>query len=247
MRAYREDLTVNGQTSPDYLLPFVVHRIADVINENKRSITVLDVGCGSGKQSKNLQDKIGSKYFKKVVGVDWSQPVVDKHKYLNIFTDAVLCKSSTLPFEDKEFDVAISMENLEHLYNDDVINAIKEMKRVANYVIITTPLPIEVINIPWLDSEIPLAEQDEEPLSAEEYRVIEGAVHKSVVLPESMRDAGFKHYGNYHGYYFAKSDEIDLDKIKFIGLDEEDVDEDFNFNKLYVNLLKRSRALSDKL
>ena len=118
------------------------------------------------------------------------------------------------------------------------------MMRVANYIIIITPTPADVINHDWLGREIPAALADIESINEVEYQMLEGAVHKSVVIPETMLDANFELGLSSHGRYFAKSDNVNLDKIKVIGISP---NKEETFELKYQTLLKESLGLSQTL
>ena len=76
----------------------------------------------------------------------------------------LLCSSDRLPVDQNNFDIALSLENVEHLYSEQVIKAIDEMKRVAKTIIISTPTPAMCINLPWLMPEIVEAIRDNAPI-----------------------------------------------------------------------------------
>jgi ubiquinone/menaquinone biosynthesis C-methylase UbiE len=94
---------------------------------------LLDVGCGTGRFSRFFSDK--GAY---VVGVDASIAMLDiarnksTHSEIYLNTDALL-----LPFLDNSFDIAISVNLLNHLANYE--QAIGEMCRVARKVILGVP------------------------------------------------------------------------------------------------------------
>jgi SAM-dependent methyltransferase len=180
-------------------------------------------------------DCIGS-----VTGLDWSPVAVQRLQGNAVYSKVLLCQSSILPFNTNEFDVAISIENLEHLYVNEVVPAIAEMTRVAKHIIIVTPAIHNIINLGWLNVEIPAAETDDEEISEEEYQALEGAVHKSAVLAHSMANAGFEIGSPDHGRYYAKSESLNLNEITALGLSKTDIE---STNQRYINLLHNSRDL----
>jgi SAM-dependent methyltransferase len=245
-RFYRDDLKLNGMTSPLYLSNYSIFVLDILYNQLlNRPISLLDVGCGSGAQMQRITNTIGEDKFSKRVGIDWSTNTVDLLKTQNIFDEVYHCESNRLPFADKQFDVAMSIENLEHLYADAVIPAIEELCRVATHVVLITPLPHNVINQEWLSKEIPAAEEDPESVDYAEYLVLEGTVHKSTVYPESMHQAGFISDGGVdgHGCYFGISNSIDTTKIKYVGLTENALPEATDFRQHYIKLLCDSKNL----
>jgi len=245
-RFYREDLRLRGMTSPLYLSNYSIFVLKNLHDQLlHRPISVLDVGCGSGAQMQRITNDVGIEKFSKRVGIDWSTKTVELLKTQNIIDEVYHCESDRLPFADKQFDIAISIENLEHLYVDAVIPAIEELKRVAEYVILITPLPQDVINQEWLSLEIPAAEQDNDPIDYAEYLILEGTVHKSTVYSESMHEAGFISDGGIagHGCYFGTSDSIDTTKIKYVGLTENILPDATDFRQQYIKLLYDSKNL----
>jgi len=112
--------------------------------EQKLSIgsRILEVGCSSGHLLRTLNNKnLALKY----VGVDIDRYAIKKgnESIANLellgIENAQLMESSVedLPFDDKEFDIVVSLNVIEHLHEPK--KAIKEMLRCAkNFVVIRT-------------------------------------------------------------------------------------------------------------
>ena len=216
MRQYRIDITTNGQYSPLELNVEIQNIIHNQLNLNRESI-ICDIGCGIGKHAELLKNKINCKYY----GIDFSPATIEYLKNTNIFDEAILCSSDTLPFSDKYCDVAISMENLEHLYEEQLVNAIKELARISKYVIITTPRPDQVMNMRWIPPEINAAANDDIPLTDHDYTCLESCVHKSIVFPRSMQKCGFNmRWSGLSMIYYGESSKINLDFLEFIGINK---------------------------
>lgn len=244
VRYYRQDLRKNGMTSPPELANYPVYVIANLHNELlQRPLSVLDVGCGSGAQMRRITETVGDQFFSRRVGIDWSQRAVELLQEQRIYDSVVHAQSSVLPFANREFDVAISMENIEHLYSDQIIPAISELCRVASYVIITTPRPEDCINQEWLSKEIPEAELDTDPMDYSDWLLLEGAAHKSIINPESMLEAGFSWDYPLHGKYFGISDNVDVSKIRYSALAQEPLPDTDDYRQHYIKLLKDSLKL----
>lgn len=87
--------------------------------------TILDVGCGNGKNVKYLLDNDIKAY-----GIDFSEKLVEvcKRKKLNVKVGNAL----DIPFEDNSFDNVISIAVIHHLQKEeDRIKTINEMIRVC--------------------------------------------------------------------------------------------------------------------
>lgn len=94
--------------------------------------SVLDIGCGDAaflKEFKNIS---------KVVGTDISLPLLKKAQQNIPLADFYRADSKELPFKDREFDVAVLVDVLEHLESPE--KTLKEASRVTNRILIKVPL-----------------------------------------------------------------------------------------------------------
>lgn len=242
MREYRHTITTIGQHSPVELND-PVRDVLMTLDFN----SIADIGCGTGFQSSLLKKKFNNVKF---IGVDFSPATIDYLKTIDLFDEIYLASSKQLPLPDKYTDVALSMENLEHLYTEDVLHALYELQRIGKYILITTPTPDFVVNIAWLTKEINEAYHDNIPLTQHDYVTLESCVHKSVILPESLLQAGFTHvkiYNNGSQCYYAESSKVDLSKIRIIGIEQSSL---LNFQHLkdrYLDLLYRSLYINSQI
>lgn len=99
------------------------------INHNrKESVSVLDVGAGSGQLLRELQKwTVGSKIF--LAGAE-----IDHHSARSIRRQnihAVQCDALNLPFSDNSFDYVFCSLFLHHLKDEDAVYLLREMARVA--------------------------------------------------------------------------------------------------------------------
>ncbi|WP_167915799.1 class I SAM-dependent methyltransferase [Thermococcus sp. LS2] len=100
-------------------------------NINPREFSILVVGCAYGYECKASSD-LG---FKRVVGVDISEHAVSEAKKTFPEIEFYVRDACNLEFEDKEFDIILANNILEHLPDPRV--ALKEFHRVAKrYVIV---------------------------------------------------------------------------------------------------------------
>ncbi len=160
------------------------------------------------------------------------------------------------PYKDKQFDIALSMENLEHLYSTQSISAIREMTRIENYVIITTPVPPECVCDGNVYLELIEAINDAVPLTERDFTCLESAIHKSTIFPISMDKAGFSVESNSHGLYFGSSKNIKIELIECVGMEPVDIglhkakivfNSDFDYKWVYVNTLAKSPMLKETI
>jgi len=100
--------------------------------------TVLDIGCGRGLVGSLL--KIYREPIR-IVGVDVFDPYLGFCRRLGVYDSLVkfdVCQTP-LPFGNKEFDLAVALEVIEHLPKRKGFDLLSELKRVARNVIVSTP------------------------------------------------------------------------------------------------------------
>jgi ubiquinone/menaquinone biosynthesis C-methylase UbiE len=104
---------------------------------DKKSKTILDVGCGSGGPIVFLnRNQVFS-----VVCADIFKPYLDQCKKKMPDSGCVLCDARALPFSEKSFDTVLCIEVLEHMEKEEGLQAIAAMEHVAKkQVILATPL-----------------------------------------------------------------------------------------------------------
>jgi ubiquinone/menaquinone biosynthesis C-methylase UbiE len=261
LRDYRFKITSAGQQSPPSLSSRVISFIRDGVwraSKPRKSLSILDVGCGLGSQMARIKSTLPH-VFSRIEAIDWSPATVEKLQSdaSSVYDAVTLCGSDKLPFREGEFDIALSMENLEHLYGQRSIDSIKEMARVARHVVITTPLPQDCINLGFLYPEAMEAILDQVPISQREFICLESAIHKSTLFPKSMARAGFVVKATNHGHYFAKSSGIQFDSIQCLGIEEfehfgrSDNDDEAitirDYKGAYLRLLGESASLAQNI
>ena len=99
--------------------------VRDFTSSLVKNSTVLDVGCGNGKNVKYLLDNDIKAY-----GIDFSEKLVEvcKRKKLDVKVGNAL----KIPFDDNSFDNIISIAVIHHLQKEEErIKAINEMIRVC--------------------------------------------------------------------------------------------------------------------
>lgn len=183
-----------GQTSPPAL--------AQPVFEHVAGTSVADIGCGSGLFGYMLRVAwhfTGSWKSEQIpapqmlVGVDFSPVAIERLRQFNIYNELVLADAATLPLPDASVDTALSMENVEHLFPAEIVPALRELARIARRrVVLSTPAPWTVVNRAWLRHELTEAELDPIPIGYEEFLVLAGCIHKTVIIPEIMHHFGFQ-------------------------------------------------------
>lgn len=98
----------------------------DIIFRNmpkKKELKILDVGCSGGINMKFLKEK----KFKNVFGIDISKQAIESCKK-NGIKNVLLMEGSKTSFKDKEFDIIIASDVLEHIKDDE--KALSEWGRI---------------------------------------------------------------------------------------------------------------------
>jgi len=98
---------------------------------------ILDVGCGLGLPMRVLR-RLGLP--SRVIGVDVHIQYLRRVKKLEIYDDRVLASAVYLPFREKSFNSVICLQVLEHLTKRDGVTALRKLSRVADTVVVTTPV-----------------------------------------------------------------------------------------------------------
>lgn len=91
----------------------------------KPGAKILDVGCGKGYMLYDF-----SKLGYEVAGIDISQYAIDNAKE-EIKDKLIVGNANKLPFEDKSFDLIISLNTLHNLECYDMLSALKEIEKVG--------------------------------------------------------------------------------------------------------------------
>src|SRR5712692_5508659 len=100
--------------------------------------SIVDVGCGRG-----IIGALCRIYREpaRLVGIDSYQPSLDFCDRHKLYDQCVRWELQKLPmpFDEKEFQVAICVEVVEHLPRDEAASLLRELARIAKRVIVTTP------------------------------------------------------------------------------------------------------------
>lgn len=108
--------------------------------------SVCDVGCGAGLYGFLLKYAYArTKYnqpFTKIDGIDWDKKTVNELSKHNIYDNVYLINSKELPFEDSSYSTVLCLENVEHLYEDEIKNAFNELYRITKDVLVISSPPL---------------------------------------------------------------------------------------------------------
>jgi len=112
---------------------------ASLIPNNSR--TFVDVGCGYGSIGYLLRVHLLMSRIKgELIGLDVSREYFQHLTQSNVYDHLVLASASALPFKDKEIDVSLSIEVIEHLDKREAIRMLQELDRITKKrAILTTP------------------------------------------------------------------------------------------------------------
>lgn len=115
---------------------FIKRFLKNILQEikNKKVINILDIGCGEGQSDKYFLKNMPKI---KITGIDFDSQAISEARINCPQMTAKKDDIYNLSFKDKSFDLAISLEVLEHLSNPQ--KALKEIKRVSNKFIISVP------------------------------------------------------------------------------------------------------------
>ena len=101
--------------------------------EIKPNQDFLEIGCGSGPVSKH----ISKKYKLKVVGTDVDNDQIKLAKENSEDITFMVADATNLPFEDRSFDIVLSINVLHHIYNwMDALNEINRVLKNGGYLIL---------------------------------------------------------------------------------------------------------------
>ncbi|MBS1868991.1 MAG: class I SAM-dependent methyltransferase [Actinobacteria bacterium] len=99
--------------------------------------TVLDVGCGDGRLTNRLVAR-----HERVVGVD-----IAAEALRHVAAETHVAPVTALPFEDRAFELVLCTEVLEHLDDEQLACALRELSRVASrFVLVSVPFEESLAN-----------------------------------------------------------------------------------------------------
>lgn len=107
---------------------------------NKKGLSILDIGCGSGKQCALMHDKLGENC--KIIGGDVSSELLDAAKKRKNIKYMKLDFNDPLPFPDHQFDLVTCCFAI--YYAKDIERTVREIHRVlkpGGSLFTTGPMP----------------------------------------------------------------------------------------------------------
>jgi len=160
----------------------------DAVSVWCRGATVLEAGCGEGYGANRLRRDAS-----RVFGLDYDEPAVAHIAATYPDVSIVRGNLATLPFRDGAIDVAVSMQVIEHLWDQPGFLAETcRVLRPAGTLVISTP------------NRLTFSPGQETPLNPYHTREL-----AAVELTELIRTAGFtllRMYGVWHGRRLRKLD-----------------------------------------
>jgi Methylase involved in ubiquinone/menaquinone biosynthesis len=120
--------------------------IRRIVNKFEKNIKILEIGCSSGR----LMNALNEAKFKEIIGIDISKEATHFCRKNNI-KSIIRMDGSKMGFKEKEFDLIIASDILEHIYDDSY--AVREWKRVLkeNGKILAF---VPAFNLLWSDHDI---------------------------------------------------------------------------------------------
>lgn len=120
------------------LIPYIDFLIK---NDNFSGISLLDVGGGTGLILREISNHIETKHRIKTrqMAIDLSPGFLELQKKNNPSLEATFnCSIESTPFDDRQIDVTLMIDVLEHLYNTKA--CLNELRRISRYVLFKVPL-----------------------------------------------------------------------------------------------------------
>lgn len=114
------DVTYYTKAKAHWFVHFLKKNYPDL-----KKLRVLDVGCGIGQIHPFLKGE-----FKELVGVDVSSKCLEKAKEANPENTYFLGDGNKLPFEDNEFDVALTICTMHHVPPENWEKFVQEIHRI---------------------------------------------------------------------------------------------------------------------
>lgn len=99
--------------------------------------SIIDIGCGSG-QYANVT-------YGKYLGIDLESRYIDYARRRNRFSNHLFrsADASTIANEEQKFDIALMVDFLHHISDEQCVNILNSVKRIAKrYIIIFEPVSI---------------------------------------------------------------------------------------------------------
>ena len=155
-------------TSVETIVPLLFNDSRYIPLEVKSAI---DIGCGKGTMGALLRNYRPVEYS---VGVDAFPPYLVHNANRGYYDDLMLIdleRCESLPFRDKEFDLVLCIEVVEHLERNNALRIIDELGRIGRRAIVSTP-----------SVEVPRPALDGNPWQR----------HRCVITRKDFRDHGYE-------------------------------------------------------
>ncbi len=106
-------------------------------------VTILDVACGFGQNGSSLMPICHSqKIHPSIVGVDIWLPYLDTLKNNSVYDCLLHCDVKKMPFAEKQFDIIIATEILEHIKKENAalfLDQLETLLKDNSLLVVSTP------------------------------------------------------------------------------------------------------------
>lgn len=152
----------SGEYSPDYYAYYGPNETSELLGDVLefhvgRDACVLELGCSSGRHLAHLHERD----FEDLAGIEINPDAVKvmAQTYPELYEAATVHRAAfqdTLPeFEDDEFDVAFSVETLQHVHPDDEW-VFEELARIAGIVVTVENEDASEGDVTYVNDDLPL-------------------------------------------------------------------------------------------
>jgi len=111
-------------------VPVYVMFLAKLSQDKSKTVAVLDIGCGTGRNISFVKQALNKNWS--FYGVDYSKACIEfaRKQYAKVGVQFVQYEGATLPFPDDSFDYVVSSHVMEHIAKSNQTKFAKEIRRV---------------------------------------------------------------------------------------------------------------------
>jgi SAM-dependent methyltransferase len=135
-----------------------------IVRNNANSI--LDIGCGGGKWGRELKGKVSI-----LDGVEVWQPYIVQFDLEQLYNHVYNCDIRDFNFE-KEYDIAILGDVLEHLPYDDALKVVEKLKNNVREIYLIIPINVCIQQVPGRPFESHLYQWSDKEIRALDFKLL---------------------------------------------------------------------------